>query len=320
LFNVNFELVVDIEFEILDAAVNECLPGYAPAGWVEFTRREITPASTLYEMYLQREGDLGDLGQLIVRKVAAAKALMYFKEPKRPSARRPSQQDWDDQHFSQYPLEERIRRKFDFLSKYQEEADDLHRRRREHQRRVVQALFSRLSNDTATAVAFSGRSPPSPTPLSPLEEARREVEEFRSLVERQLHGDLTEDGPSQEKQIRGLLQACLTRRSYREVPVRAGRSDILVHLTEGRLLFETKIWRGESTYDGGLAELSEYIKGENSDGGLLGAFYVVCDPTESHSALAHIGADHTSVEVSGIPVDVYVVDLSPDTPSTKGSA
>jgi hypothetical protein len=245
---------------------------------------------------------------------------MYFKEPKRPSARRPSQQDWDDQHFSQYPLEERIRRKFEFLSRYQEEAEDLHRRRRDHQRRIIQALFSRLSDDTATAAVFSGRSPPSPTPLSPLEEARREVEEFRSLVERQLHGDLTEDGPPQEKQIRGLLQAFLKPRSYREVPVRAGRSDILVHLTEGRLLIETKIWRGESTYDVGLAELSEYMKGENSDGGLLGAFYVVCDPTVSHSALAHAGADHTRVDIQGMQVDVYIVDISPDTPSAKGSA
>jgi hypothetical protein len=317
---MHFELLVEIDFDILDATIHECLPGYAPAGWVEFTRRAITPASTLYQMYLQREGDLGDLGQLFVRKAGPAKSIMYFTDPKRPSAKVPTQEDWDNQNFAQYSTEERFQKKLDFLATYQKEADDLHERRREHQRRVIQALFSRLSNDTATAQVFSGQSPPDPAPLDPLEEARRQVEEFRSLVERQLYRDLTEDGNPQEKHIRALLQAFFTPRSYREVPVRGGRSDILIHLPQGRVLLETKIWRGESTYAGGLAELSEYIEGENSDRGLLGAFYIVCDPTASHSALTHIGAGHATVLVSSFPVEVYVVNLSPETPSTKGSA
>jgi len=317
---MHFELLADIDFDILDAAVNECLPGYAPAGWVEFTRRELTPASTLYEMYLLREGDLGDLGQLFIRKAAPSKSIMYFTDPKRPLASRPSQEEWNDQHFAQYPREERFRRQLDFLAKFQKEADDLHERRREHQRNIILALFSRLSNDSATEQAFSGRQPPDPTPRDPVEDARVHLEEFVSLIERQLHTDLTEDGPPQEKFLRGYLQAFLPSRSYREVPVRGGRSDILVHLPQGRLLFETKIWRGESSYNGGLAEISEYIHGENSDRGLLAAFYLLGDPTPSHSATKHIGAKRTLVRVAGFPTEVYIIDLSPPTPSAKGSA
>ncbi len=317
---MHFELQVDVDFDTLDAAVNECLPGYMPAGWVEFTRKQLTPASTVYEMYLRREGDLGDLGHLSIRRSGPAKSIMYIGDPKRPIARRPSQQDWDDEHFSRHSPEERFKKKLEFLAKFQKEADDLHERRREHQKRVIQALFSRLSSDSATEEALSGRLPPDGTPLDPVEDARVQIEEFVSLVERQLHSDLTEDGPPQEKYLRGFLQASLRYRSYREVPVRSGRSDILVHLPQGRLLFETKIWRGESSYKGGLAEISEYVQGENSDRGLLGAFYIIGDPTGSKSAITHIGAKHTVVDVFGFPAEVYVIDLSPPTPSTKGSA
>ena len=172
---MNFELIVDLEFDILDAAINECLPGYVPAGWVEFTRRQIAPASTLYDMYLQREGDLGDLGQLIVRKGGAAKSLMYVTHPKRPRRKNLSQQEWESQQFSQYPSEERFRRKLDFLSRYADEAEELYRRRKEHQERIIQALFNRLSDDSATALVFSGRHPPDPAPLDPLDGARFQV-------------------------------------------------------------------------------------------------------------------------------------------------
>src|SRR5262245_48892918 len=112
---MNFSLVVNIEFEILDAAIHECLPGYAPLGWIEFNRVVITPASSRYNLSLE---ELGDLGNITVRKIDSKKSILDFRDPKRPSAKAVTQEEWNSSNFSQYPKEERFSKKLELFKKY----------------------------------------------------------------------------------------------------------------------------------------------------------------------------------------------------------
>lgn len=317
---MNFSLEVNVEFDILDAAIHECLPGYAPRGWVEFNRIIITPVSVRYDLFLEEYGDLGNLGSIAVRKIDVKKSVMDFHNPEKPAAKSPSQEEWDSNNFSQYSKEERIAKKLDLFKKYQDEAENLFQKRKEHQERIIQALFSRLANDSATQHVFSEKPVPEQKEDSPLDEARVQLQDFRNFVERQAYKDLYDENGAQEKYARSVLQAFLTSRSYREIPVRAGRSDILVPLKDGRLLYEAKIWRGESYHLAGLEEIAEYIVGENSDGKLFGVFYVVFDPSKTHQALKYVGSNQSVKDVHGFPVEIFVVSLAPDTPSKKSSA
>lgn len=151
----------------------------------------------------------------------------------------------------------------------------------------------------------------------PLREAQTEMRDFKSLVERQIYKDILVDDRPQENIARALLQTFLIRRSYREVPVRGGQSDLLVFLKQGRFLYETKIWRGPQYYQQGLKEIEEYIIGEDSDQELLGIFYVVFDATKSKRAKAYLGQEFSTDTVCDRDVGVVIIDLSPPKPSRK---
>lgn len=145
---------------------------------------------------------------------------------------------------------------------------------------------------------------------------RADIQEFRAFVERQAHKDVFVAGKPQENIARALLQARLAGRSYREVPVRGGQSDILVFERNGeRILVEAKIWRGADYHDQGKRELAEYIEGENDDGKLLAAFYVVFDPTKSARAIAHEGLSVTTTRVGGMTIETIIIRISPGAPS-----
>ena len=147
--------------------------------------------------------------------------------------------------------------------------------------------------------------------------AKRELLEFKKLVERQLHRDIMRDGTAQEDIARALLQAFLAPRSYREVPVRGGQTDLLAFDKDGRFLYETKIWRGPEYYHQGLREIGEYILGEDDDGALAGIFYLVFDPTKGGQAAAHLGGAETTVTIHVHAVNVVVICIAPPIPSKK---
>ena len=153
----------------------------------------------------------------------------------------------------------------------------------------------------------------------PLETAKKELIAFRNEVERQAWKDIfvqgkpQQKGKPQENIARALLQIFLKNRSYREVPVRGGKTDILSFQKGGRLLYETKIWRGEEYHKQGLREIEEYIKGEEDE--LLAVFYVVFDPTKSNRSKSFLKDDFT-IERAG-KYDIYTITicLAPPQPS-----
>jgi hypothetical protein len=154
----------------------------------------------------------------------------------------------------------------------------------------------------------------------PVEEARKEIRQFKSFIERQASKDVFVAGKAQENIARALLQAFLRSRSYREVRVRGGQTDVLIFRKDGRFLYEAKIWRGKSYFEQGLRELEEYIEGENDDDGLDGVFYVIFDPTPSHSAIKMLGADTLQQNLLSVAVDIVVVNLCLPQPSKKRKA
>jgi hypothetical protein len=140
---------------------------------------------------------------------------------------------------------------------------------------------------------------------------------FKNFVERQAYRDIFIKGKPQESIARTLLQAYLIPRSYREVPVRGGQTDLLLMAKNGRLLYETKIWRGPDYYEQGLREIEEYIIGEDDEPGLAGIFYVIFDPTKSQCARGYLGDHLTVAQVCERKIHVIVIDLVPPQPSKK---
>jgi hypothetical protein len=154
-------------------------------------------------------------------------------------------------------------------------------------------------------------------PIDFIDDFRNKMTMFKTFIERQAYRDIIQNGNPQESVARGLLQAFLTERSYREVPVRGGQTDLLIPLDKGRILFETKIWRGLEYFEQGLREISEYVKGENEDNRLLCVFYVVFDPSVSRIANGSLSEKDLPKEILGVPLEIIVIDLRPSTPSKR---
>lgn len=200
----------------------------------------------------------------------------------------------------------------------------------EHMLGYIEVRPARISSDTPVDVRIVSMWRPfylffkgmADTLLSyfkqqPIDQALTEILDFKSLVERQTYKDIFVRGRAQENIGQALLQTFLIRRSYREVPVRGGASDILIFDRQGRFLYETKIWRGSEYFMQGLREIEEYIIGEDSDKQLLGVFYVLFDPTKSAAARRHRGSDLTNEVVANRTVHVVVVNVNPPPPSKK---
>jgi hypothetical protein len=148
-----------------------------------------------------------------------------------------------------------------------------------------------------------------------LETAKQELIQFRDFVERQAYKDIFIKDKPQENIARALLQTFLANRSYREVPVRGGRVDILSFHKEGRILYEAKIWRGEEYHAQGIREISEYLKGEDDDN-LFAVFYVVFDSTKTYCSKSYLGESFTVERIGIHDVHTITICLAPPQPST----
>lgn len=147
-----------------------------------------------------------------------------------------------------------------------------------------------------------------------------ELLEFRDFVERQGYRAIVADGTPREEIGRTLLQALLVNRSYKEVPVRGGRSDILVYLNYGgRILIETKLWRGRQYHDQAIAELEEYARGENDDGKLAASFLIVFDNTEAGAAAEHRSEHAIATESTQENPFVVIIRINLPQPSKNRS-
>jgi hypothetical protein len=153
--------------------------------------------------------------------------------------------------------------------------------------------------------------------LTAADEAKLKIKEFKSQMERQTRKDIFERGKPQERLARSLLQMFLQGRSYREVKVRGGKSDLLVFSKDGKFLYETKIWRGIAYFKQGIREIEEYLKGEGDDSELKASFYIIFDATKSHHATKYLKREISTKAVLGKSVNIFVVNVWLPQPSKK---
>jgi tetratricopeptide (TPR) repeat protein len=172
-------------------------------------------------------------------------------------------------------------------------------------------MFDFKEVDTAIAKAVLGWE------QEPIEDAKLKMCGFKAFVERQAYKDILVDGKAKENIGRALLQAFLLSRSYREIPVRGGRTDILQFVKQGRFLYELKVWRGPNYYQQGLRELGEYVIGETDDGQLVGIFYVILDPTKTRRAESHLCGVLSTAVAEGKKANLVIINLSLPQPSRK---
>lgn len=148
-------------------------------------------------------------------------------------------------------------------------------------------------------------------------EASNEILDFKSLVERQTYKDIFSKGKPKENIARGFLQHHLSSRSYREIPVKGGQSDLLIFNKKGRFLYETKIWRGQKNFRQGLKEIEEYILGEDNDNKLTAIFYIVFDPTVTSAARKFLKSDLSFYTIANRTIRIVVININPPRPSKK---
>jgi hypothetical protein len=71
---------VEVDFDIFDDAIERCLPGYAPSGWVEFVPERQTRARTVYML---RQRELGNVGCVTVFRRDDNHSALRIDEPSR---------------------------------------------------------------------------------------------------------------------------------------------------------------------------------------------------------------------------------------------
>lgn len=135
---------------------------------------------------------------------------------------------------------------------------------------------------------------------------------FKRFAESQLVSDLAKT--KKEDACRSHLQTALHSigRTYREVPIGAGRSDIIVLLPESEEVIEAKVWKGQQYHDDGLLELAQYVRTE----GLTRGYYVVFE----FFRVEPLTPNRDSLINSDVEIDVLFVHIPLTAPSKLGRA
>src|SRR5690242_2694973 len=86
---MGYMIILPVPFDILDAAIAENLT-YLPRGFVENEREPITSASVIYHLTQEQ---LGEVGELRVRKLLQNKSELYLCDPASPKTRHPTEEE-----------------------------------------------------------------------------------------------------------------------------------------------------------------------------------------------------------------------------------
>ena len=136
-------------FHIMDGVLLRCLPGYAP-GWVEFEREEVIPGVEV--VYHLSQDELGDLGDVRISKADDQLTVLHFGDPPRVQVDADKLKETYAQLKHEHPNWDTARVTIEAQRQEREEADALWRRRKDHHRKVIQALNSRMAEDPAMRV------------------------------------------------------------------------------------------------------------------------------------------------------------------------
>jgi hypothetical protein len=121
-----WELLID--FDILDGFISAYPPGYAP-GFVDLEREAVTPTHTVYKL---SQGQLGDVGEIKLSKLGEKRTKVCFYAPPYIAG----------------------------------DGKQLHQRRKEHHRLVMQAFFDRLKHSRLIVETPKAKQPMEMMPRS----------------------------------------------------------------------------------------------------------------------------------------------------------
>lgn len=130
-----------IEFEVLVAATEACLPGYAP-GWINFESKRETPGSIVYRLW---QDQLEDLGTVEVRKLRPVLSLVTFKGP--PLSDPTILSGADKAKISELQDNEKHAAIIGLIKQSRAEKALLRKKKREHLRKVINTYLGRLSQE-----------------------------------------------------------------------------------------------------------------------------------------------------------------------------
>ena len=138
-----------IPFDVLDAAVHECLPGYIPVAGpdtgtiVQFRREPLTPALVVYRI---TETQPGDLGTVKVRKVGDGVSELDIDGPYRAPMRQPTAEELAP--IRTIPDKaERVRARMALHKRIAQEAQEVFEKRMAAHQFIIDAFLDRLRGD-----------------------------------------------------------------------------------------------------------------------------------------------------------------------------
>jgi hypothetical protein len=140
-----------IDFGVLDAAVEICLPGYVRYygspdghGLISFKREERTSASTVY---LICDKEDGDMGQVLVRKTGADSSEMQIDGSQSPMSRGFTPEEQAELRALRDDKEARDLKVAELLHRCWDESKDLYKRRKDLHNLIIAAFLDRLRHE-----------------------------------------------------------------------------------------------------------------------------------------------------------------------------
>ena len=133
---------LSVSLDVIDAAILACFRGWA-SGVVEFKREATTLGSVTYWI---SQNELGDLGEIHLRKKSENVSEIDIDDPPSPQKRGITQDEKDTFQFVQNK-EEKQRALVAILTKISSESDDHKRRLTEYHTEVIESIFQYLRRD-----------------------------------------------------------------------------------------------------------------------------------------------------------------------------
>lgn len=132
-----------IPLVVADADVSQCLTRYRSLAWLDFFREQMGDYSVQYSLW---QHQVRDLGEIKLRRVSEEESEISVIGPPRPPDRTPTREEQDALAAISSPLV-REAAKIELARKIGAESDELYRRRRRHQERIIQEMTYDLARD-----------------------------------------------------------------------------------------------------------------------------------------------------------------------------
>jgi hypothetical protein len=134
------EYSIPLPLEVLHGATLKCLHGYVP-GFAEYTHDVTDDGLSVFSVFRLSQAQTGDLGEMTLRKASDKTSIINISNPPRPDMN-------DIDKFWNKKFAKTDREEYKESSKeIRTRKHELNNRRREHQKDVIQAYFSRLVHE-----------------------------------------------------------------------------------------------------------------------------------------------------------------------------